>query len=236
EYGASAGLAAPRARAPRHNPAAVAAMRAARTVLPEVPHVACFDTAFHAGLPPAAATYALPATSRKRFGLRRFGFHGLSHAHASRRAATLLGRPENDMQVITCHLGSGRALAAGHRGLSRDTTMGFTPLEGLVMATRSGSVDPGLLLWLEEHAGLAPSELASILEHRSGLLGLAGDADMRAVLAAEDAGAEAAHVADEVSLHLLRAGIGAMATALDGLDVLVFTGGVGERSAPIRAR
>jgi acetate kinase len=140
------------------------------------------------------------------------------------------------MSTITCHLGAGASLAAADGGISVDTTMGFTPLEGLVMATRSGSVDPGLVLWLEEHGGMPPSEIASALEHRSGLLGLAGDADMRAVLAAEEQGDDTAHLAVEVYLHQLRRGIGAMAAALGRLDSIVFTGGVGERSAPIRAR
>jgi len=222
--------------APLHQPKSLEALAAVSALLPGVPAVACFDTAFHAHLPAAAATYALPRELSERWQLRRYGFHGLLHAYASRRAAELAGLPVEELRIVTCHLGAGASLAAVASGVSVDTTMGFTPLEGLVMATRSGSVDPGLLLWLEEHAGLAPSELASILEQRSGLLGLAGDADMRMVLAAEDAGDEAAHLAVEVYLHRLRAGIAAMAAALDGLDVLVFTGGVGERSAPIRKR
>ncbi|MGH9106026.1 MAG: acetate/propionate family kinase, partial [Acidimicrobiales bacterium] len=140
------------------------------------------------------------------------------------------------LRVVTCHLGAGASLAAVRGGVSVDTTMGFTPLEGLVMATRSGSVDPGLLLWLEEHAGMAPAELASNLEHRSGLLGLAGTADMREVLGAEAAGQSDAALAVGVYLHRLRAGIAAMAAALGGLDALAFTGGVGEHSAPLRWR
>jgi acetate kinase len=222
--------------APLHQPAAVAAMRAARTALPDIPHVACFDTAFHAGLPPAAATYALPAAWRERFGLRRFGFHGLSHAHASRRAATLLGRPENEVQVITCHLGSGASLAAVRGGRSVDTTMGFTPLEGLVMATRSGSVDPGLLIWLQRQAGLSVDDLAEGLEQRSGLAGLAGTADMREVLRRAGTGDASAVLARDVYVHRLSAGIAAMAAALGRVDAVVFTGGVGENAAEIRER
>jgi len=137
---------------------------------------------------------------------------------------------------VTCHLGAGASLAAVAGGVSVDTTMGFTPLEGLVMATRSGSVDPGLLLWLEEHVGMPPSELASTLEHRSGLLGLTGSADMRTILDAAATGDRDAALAVEVYLHRLRGGIAAMAAAMDGLDALVFTGGVGERSAAVRAR
>src|SRR5919108_299394 len=171
-------LAAPRARVDE----------AVGRALPEVPAVACFDTAFHARLPARAATYALPADWRERFGLRRFGFHGLSHAYAARRAAELLGARPDEVRVVTCHLGAGASLAAVRRGVSVDTTMGFTPLEGLVMATRSGSVDPGLVLWLLEHTGVSESELAHALEHESGLLALAGSADMREGLAGPQRG------------------------------------------------
>ena len=202
--------------------------------LPDVPAVACFDTAFHATLPAAASTYALPAEWRKRWDLRRYGFHGLSHAYASRRAAELLGRPVEGLRVITCHLGAGASLAAVRDGRSVDTTIGFTPLEGLVMATRSGTVDPGLVLWLAEHARMPPGELAATLEHRSGLLGLAGTADMREVVERASAADAEAVLALEVYVHRLRGAIASMAAALDGLDVLVFTGGVGERSAVVR--
>ena len=222
--------------APLHQPKSLRALELVGRLLPGVPSVACFDTAFHARMPPAASTYALPPEWRRRWDLRRFGFHGLSHAYASGRAAELTGRPVDDLRIVTCHLGAGASLAAVERGVSVDTTMGFTPLEGLVMATRSGSVDPGLMVWLEEHVGMPPSELASTLENRSGLLGLTGTADMRAVLEAEQAGDGDAGLAVEVYLHRLRAGIAAMAAAMDGLDVLVFTGGIGERSAPIRER
>ncbi len=221
--------------APLHLPASLAAVAAVRAVLPDVPAVACFDTAFHATLPPAAATYALPVEWRKRWDLRRYGFHGLSHAYAARRAAELVGRPLEALRIVTCHLGAGSSLAAVAGGRSVDTTMGFTPLEGLVMATRSGSVDPGLVLWLLEHVGMPPAEMAMALDHRSGLLGLAGTADMRDVLARADAGRDEARLALEITVHRLRAGIAAMTAALGGLDVLVFTGGVGERAPRIRA-
>jgi acetate kinase len=220
--------------APLHQPKSLRGIELARKALPDVPAVACFDTAFHAGIPSAAATYALPREWRKRWTLRRFGFHGLSHAYASRRAAELAGPGAH--RIVTCHLGAGASLAAVRDGVSVDTTMGFTPLDGLVMATRSGSVDPGLILWLEEHMGMPPSELASTLEHRSGLLGLSGMSDMKAILEAEASGDEDARLAVEVYLHRLRGLIAAMAAALGGLDMLVFTGGVGERSAAIRAR
>jgi len=220
--------------APLHQPKSLRGIELARKALPDVPAVACFDTAFHAGIPAAASTYALPREWRKRWALRRFGFHGLSHAYASRRAAELAG--PGARRIVTCHLGAGASLAAVRDGVSVDTTMGFTPLDGLVMATRSGSVDPGLILWLEEHMGMPPSELASTLEHRSGLLGLSGMSDMKAILEAEASGDEDARLAVEVYLHRLRGLIAAMAAALGGLDMLVFTGGVGERSAAIRAR
>jgi acetate kinase len=224
------------ALAPLHQPKSLAALEAVSDVLPEVPAVACFDTAFHSTLSPAAYTYALPQEWTARWGVRRFGFHGLSHAWVARRAAELLGRSANGLRLISCHLGAGASLCAIADGRSVDTTMGFTPLEGLVMATRSGSVDPGLLLWLMEHEGLAEAELAWALEHESGLEGLCGTGDMREVLEREAGGDERAAMALAVYLHRLRAGIAAMAAALGGADALVFTGGVGARSAPIRAR
>lgn len=221
--------------APLHQPKSLAALAAVTAVLPDVPAVACFDTAFHATLPAAAFTYALPPEWRKRWDLRRYGFHGLSHAYASRRAAEVLGRTPDGLRIVTCHLGAGASLAAVRDGRSVDTTMGFTPLEGLVMATRSGSVDPGLVLWLADHVGMPPAELAATLERRSGLLGLAGTADMREILAGAAEGRPEARLALDVYIHRLRGAIAAMAASLGGLDVLVFTGGVGERSAAVRA-
>ena len=221
--------------APLHQPKSLAALDVVTGVLPDVPAVACFDTAFHATLPAAAATYALPPEWRKRWDLRRYGFHGLSHAYASRRVTELLGRPADGLRLVTCHLGAGASLAAILDGRSVDTTMGFTPLEGLVMATRSGSVDPGLVLWLEEHAGTPPAELAATLEHRSGLLGLAGTADMRAIVDAAATGGAEARLALDVYVHRLRAGIASMAASLGGIDALVFTGGVGEHAPTVRA-
>jgi acetate kinase len=210
--------------APLHQPSALAGIEAVGSVLPDVPAIACFDTAFHTTLTAAAATYALPREWRERFGLRRYGFHGLSHAYAVRRAAA--------PRVISCHLGAGASLAAVRDGRCVDTTMGFTPMEGLVMATRSGSVDPGVVLWLLRH-GLDADGVEAGLDREGGLLGLAGDADMRAVLARDD---DEARLAIDVYVHRLRAAIAAMAAAIDGLDALVFTGGVGERAAAIRER
>jgi acetate kinase len=222
--------------APLHQPKSIAALDAVSQALPGVPAVACFDTAFHTTLAQAASTYALPAAWRHRWRLRRYGFHGLSHSWIARRAPELLDVPAAGLRVVSCHLGAGASLCAIRDGLSVDTTMGFTPLEGLVMATRSGTVDPGMLLWLLERTAVRERDMADALEHESGLLGLAGTADMRQILARSNAGDSAATLALEVYLHHLRKGIAAMAAALGGIDALVFTGGVGERSAEIRAR
>ena len=221
--------------APLHQPKSLAALDAVSAALPDLPAVACFDTAFHATLPPAAATYALPEQWRERWGLRRYGFHGLSHAWVARRAPQLLECDPKALRIVSCHLGAGASLCAIAGGRSLDTTMGFTPLEGLVMATRAGSVDPGLLLWLAEDGKLAVGELADGLEHRSGLLGLAGSADMREVTRLAEGGDERASLALGVYLHRLCGAIAAMAAALGGLDALVFTGGVGERSVAVRS-
>ena len=222
--------------APLHQEISLAVLAAVSRALPEVPAVACFDTAFHSAMPDAAATYALPAEWRRRWTLRRHGFHGLSHGYAARRALELMNVSASGLRIVTCHLGAGASLAAIVDGQSLDTTMGFTPLEGLVMATRSGSIDPGLVLWLQEHAGTSPAELAHALEHESGLLGLTGTSDMREVVARAEGGDRSARLGLEVYVHRLRAGIAAMGAAMDGLDALVFTGGVGENSAAIRQR
>lgn len=222
--------------APLHQPMSLSALDKVTSALAGIPAIACFDTAFHAGLPAAAATYALPSEWRESWGLRRYGFHGLSHSYAAAQVAHLVGRPPNELRLVTCHLGAGASLAAIRDGHSVDTTMGFTPLEGLVMATRSGSVDPGLLLWLWRSVGMRTEELADGLENRSGLLGLGGTADMREILAAAQAGMSDARIALDVYIHRLRAGIAAMTAALSGLDGLVFTGGVGENSTVIRER
>ena len=214
--------------APLHQPKSLHALDAVTRALPDTPAVACFDTAFHARIPAAASTYAIPPQWRQRWHLKKYGFHGLSHAYASRRARELGAGP----RLVTCHLGAGASLCAVADGHSLDTTMGFTPLDGLVMATRSGQIDPGLVLWLEEHVGTPPSELAATLEHRSGLLGLAGTADMRELLARDD---EEARLAFDVYIHRLRSGISAMTASLGGLDGLVFTGGVGENAPRVRA-
>jgi acetate kinase len=218
--------------APLHNPPAIAALDLVRRTRPAVPSVACFDTAFHAGLPAEARLYAVP----EGWGIHRFGFHGLSCAWSLQRAAAVLGRPADRLRLVVCHLGGGASVTAIAAGRSVDTTMGFTPLEGLVMATRSGDVDPGALLWLIEHGRAAESVLDD-LEHRSGLWALSGGAtsDMRELLTRRDAGDERSRVAVAVYVHRLRAKIAAMTAATGGTDALVFTAGVGEGSATIRA-
>lgn len=222
--------------APLHNPRAVAGIRAVVDLLPDLPQVACFDTTFHAHLPRAARTYALPRQWNQRWALRRYGFHGLSHAYAVRRAAVLVGRPLADLRTVSCHLGSGASLAAVLGGRSVDTTMGFTPIEGLVMATRSGSVDPGLLMWLLQHGDLSTDELSEALEHESGLKGLSGTSgDLRDVLERSRAGDADSTLAFEVFIHRLRREIGSMAVSTGGLDLLVMTGGIGEHDAVVRS-
>jgi acetate kinase len=221
--------------APLHNPPAVAAMRALDALRPGLPTVACFDTAFHTTMPAAASTYAIPAAWSERWPLRRYGFHGLSHSYASRRAAEVLGRPLAELRIVTAHLGAGASLCAVEGGRSVDTTMGFTPLEGLVMATRSGSVDPGLLLWVQRHGNLSPEGMERALDRESGLLALSRrSGDMREIVAGVEEGDEPCRLAFDTYIHRLAAGIAAMAAAMGGIDALVFTGGVGENSAQVR--
>jgi len=220
--------------APLHNPSALAASRAVREALPGVPVGLCFDTAFHSTMPAAASTYPLPKEWNERWRLRRYGFHGLSHAYAAHRAAELVGRPVGELRTVVAHLGAGASLCAVRGGVSVDTTMGFTPLEGVMMQVRSGSVDPGLLVWLLEQ-GVSVEELSETLEHRSGVAGLSGTSgDMRVVEPAYAAGEPDATLAFEVYLHRLRRELGGMVASLGGLDVLVFTGGIGERSPVVR--
>ena len=219
--------------APLQQPATLRGIDLAGDLLPGTPAVACFDTAFHSTLSETARTYALPEDWRRRFGVRRFGFHGLSHAWVARRAGEMLG--DRARRLVSCHLGSGASLAAIAGGVSVDTTMGFTPLEGLVMSTRSGSVDPGMLLWLQDAAGLGPAEMLDALDRSSGLLGLCGTADVHEVVVRADAGDPRARLALDVYVHRIAASAAAMAVSLDGLDAIAFTGGVGENSAEIRA-
>ncbi|MDA0672829.1 MAG: acetate kinase [Cyanobacteria bacterium] len=217
--------------APAHNPANLEGIEVAASLLPQVPQVAVFDTAFHSAMPPAAAAYPGPHDWWTQ-GIRRYGFHGISHRYVAQRAATLMGQPLADLKLVTCHLGNGCSLAAVAAGHSIDTTMGFTPLEGLMMGSRSGSVDPGLILHLLRQGDLTVDQLDQMLNKASGLKGISGVSnDLRAVQAAADAGDGRAQRAIAMFLHSLRRHIGAMVASLGGLDALVFTAGIGENSA-----
>lgn len=230
-----AGIEAVSALAPLHNPANLAGIRAARIALPDVPHLAVFDTAFHQTMPAAASTYAIDRAIAAEYGIRRYGFHGTSHEFVAGRAAALLGRPLESLKLIVLHLGNGSSAAAIDGGRSIDTSMGLTPLAGLVMGTRSGDVDPGVLLHLER-AGLPVAEVDAILNSRSGLLGLAGSADMRDVTATAGAGDADADLALDVWAHRIRHYVGAYLAQLGGLDAVVFTAGIGENAPDLRAR
>ena len=230
-----AGIEALAALAPLHNPPGLLGIRAARAALPELPQVAVFDTAFHATLPAAARNYAIDAELAAAYSIRRYGFHGTSYRIVSERTAAFLGRPLDEVRMIVLHLGNGASAAAIAGGRSIDTSMGMTPLEGLVMGTRSGDLDPAVLLFLQRNAGLDVDELDALLNRRSGLLGLAGHSDMREITTAAESGDERAVLALEVYLHRIRHYIGAYTAVLGGLDALVFTAGVGENSAVVRA-
>jgi acetate kinase len=223
--------------APLHNAPSLEVVRAMTEALPGVPQVAAFDTSFHATIPEPARTYPVPRQWTREWGLRRFGFHGLSHSYCAARAAEMIGRrPARELRVIIAHLGNGASVSAVRNGTCVDTSMGFTPLEGLMMGTRSGSVDPGMLIYLMREKGLDAGRLDEALNHESGLLGVSGlSADMRRVLAAEAHDADA-RLAVAIYVHRARQAIGAMAATLGGLDALVFTAGVGEHSAEIRRR
>jgi acetate kinase len=222
--------------APLHNPPGLETLAAAESLLPDVPHVAVFDTAFHSTLPAAAYTYPLPSEWTEGWGIRRYGFHGLSHSYDARRAAEMLTRPEGELRLVICHLGHGCSASAVLRGRSVDTTMGFTPLDGLMMATRSGSVDPGIVTHVQLRHGVPVNDVEAALNRRSGLLGVSGvSADMRQVLAAARAGNERARLALDVYAHRVRQAIGAFTATLGGVDALVFSGGVGENAPDVRA-
>jgi acetate kinase len=223
--------------APLHNPANLAGIEAVRAVRPELPQVAVFDTAFHQTMPPRAFRYAVPEEWYTRYGVRRYGFHGTSYRFVSERAAALLGRPLAGLRLVIAHLGNGCSVAAVRDGVSVDTTMGLTPLEGLVMGTRSGDVDPGVFAFLAGRAGLTIDELDRTLYNASGLLGLSGVSnDMRTVEAAAAEGNERARLALEVFVHRLAKAIAGMVVGLERLDALVFTAGIGENSALVRSQ
>ena len=221
--------------APLHNPANLAGIEAVRAARPDLPQAAVFDTAFHQSMPPRAFRYAVPEEWYTRYGVRRYGFHGTSHRFVSERAAALLGRPLGELRLVTAHLGNGCSLAAVRDGASVDTTMGLTTLEGLVMGTRSGDIDPGVFAYLAERTGLSAAELTETLNTRSGLLGLSGASnDMRFVQDAAARGDERARLALDVFVHRLAKAIAGLVTSLERLDALVFTGGIGENSAVAR--
>jgi acetate kinase len=229
-------LASLAASSPQHNALEMAGIAAAEHALgPRVPQVAVFDSAFHATLPPAAYTYPGPSAWIEQ-GIRRFGFHGISHRYVAHRAARLLQRPIEELKLITCHLGNGCSLAAVSGGKSIDTTMGFTPLEGLMMGTRSGSIDPGILIYLMRRDGATADALDRVLNRESGFQGLAGSSDMRQVMAAVEQGDARAKLALDVFVHRLCAEMGAMLASLGGVDAMVFTGGIGENVPQVRER
>jgi len=220
--------------APLHNPLAVACIETARERLPDVPHYAFFDTAFHHNLPPETRDYALPAWCRERLGIRRYGFHGLSVASAVRRMAGHLGHPASRLNLIVAHLGNGASLTAVRGGQSVATSMGMTPLEGLVMGSRAGDLDPAIPGILERRGGLSSDEVDHLLNHESGLLGLCGTRDLREIHTAIDSGSEAASHALAMYVHRIRHYLGGYLVNLGRLDALVFTGGVGEHDAVVR--
>lgn len=222
------------ALAPLHNPPAVHAIRGARELFSGIPHIAVFDTAFHATLPPRAREYALKSDLRTRFGLRRHGFHGISHGDVAERAAAYLKKSPRDLRVISCHLGSGASLTAIEYGRSIETSMGMTPLEGLVMGTRAGDLDPGVVLELARH--LSIEELEALLNRESGLAGLTGTSDLSAIERRASEGDEPCRQAITLYTHRIRKYLGAYAAILGGVDVIAFTGGVGENSALVRHR
>ncbi len=223
------------ALAPLHNPANLAALRAARAALPHLPHVAVFDTAFHARMAPRAFRYAVPEAWYRDHGVRRYGFHGPSHDGVTRRAAALLGRPREDLRIVSLHLGNGSSAAAVDRGRSVETTMGFTPLDGLIMGTRPGSLDPGVLIHLLR-SGFGVEEIDHALQRASGLLGLSGRSnDVRDLQQASDDGDERATLALDAFAYRARLAIGSLAFAMGALDAVVFTGGIGENAAGVRA-
>ncbi|MBW4541195.1 MAG: acetate kinase [Myxacorys chilensis ATA2-1-KO14] len=228
--------------APSHNPANLEGIEAMEQLLKTVPQVAVFDTAFHAQLPLSSAVYPIPYSWFEK-GIRKYGFHGISHQYCANRAAQLLNQDLKELRLITCHLGNGCSLAAIWEGWSIDTTMGFTPLDGLMMGSRSGSVDPGILIHLMREEQYSPDDLDHLLNKDSGLKGVSGiSSDMRQVLAAIGRSKESAathsqaKLAFEIYVHRLRSGIGSMMASLQGVDTLVFTGGVGENSADVRSQ
>jgi len=223
--------------APLHNPAHALGIRLARRLLPDVPHVAVFDTAFHQTMPPHAWMYAIPFDVYRRYAVRRYGAHGTSHSYVASAAADMLGIPLERLQLVTAHLGNGCSACAVREGRSVDTTMGLTPLEGLMMGTRSGDIDPNVMQYLRRVSGMPFEETTRMLNHRSGLLGVSGVSnDMRTVLKAAEEGYQRASLAIDLFCYRLAKGILGMAAGLDRIDAIVFTGGIGENNAAVRAK
>jgi len=222
--------------APLHNPINIKGIQLAMRIFEKYPHVAVFDTAFHHTLPNRAKTYAIPQELSKKHQIRRYGFHGTSHAYVSRAAANFLKAELNELRLITCHLGNGCSITAVEYGRSIETSMGMTPLEGLVMGTRSGDIDPGMLSYLEKKEGYTIADLDRILNRESGLKGLSGDSDMRDIVERSTNGDDNARLALQVFTHRIRKYIGAYAAIMGGVDAIVFTGGIGENSSVVRHR
>ncbi|MGW0772780.1 acetate kinase [Streptomyces sp. NPDC002835] len=220
--------------APLHNPANVTGIRTARALRPDLPQVAVFDTAFHTTMPEAAARYAIDVETADAHRIRRYGFHGTSHAYVSRATAALLGRDPSEVNVIVLHLGNGASASAVAGGRCVDTSMGLTPLEGLVMGTRSGDIDPAVTFHLERVAGMSTDEIDALLNKKSGLVGLCGDNDMREIHRRMEQGDERAQLAFDIYVHRLKKYIGAYFAVLGRVDAVAFTAGVGENSAPVR--
>ncbi|CAM5399836.1 acetate kinase [Streptomyces abikoensis] len=220
--------------APLHNPANITGIRTAQALRPDLPQVAVFDTAFHTTMPEAAARYAIDTATADAHMIRRYGFHGTSHAYVSRETAKLLGKDPSEVNVIVLHLGNGASASAVERGRCVDTSMGLTPLEGLVMGTRSGDLDPAVLLHLSRNAGMSTDEIDALLNKKSGLIGLCGDNDMREIRRRIDEGDEQARLAFDIYVHRLKKYIGAYYAVLGKVDAVAFTAGVGENAAPVR--
>jgi acetate kinase len=220
--------------APLHNPPAIQGIEVARKMLPDVPHVAVFDTAFFHNLPAAAATYAIDRELAEKWHIRRYGFHGTSHRYVSEQAAAFLGRPSEELNQIVLHLGNGASASAIAGGRAVDTSMGLTPLEGLVMGTRSGDIDPSIVGYLNREAEMSVDDIESMLNHRSGLLGLAGERDFRRLREMIESGDSSAQLAYDVFIHRLRKYVGAYLAILGRTDVVSFTAGVGENAAAVR--
>ncbi len=223
--------------APLHNPAHLLGIEACIEAMPSTPQVIVFDTAFHARIEPRAHMYALPYEYYEKYGIRRYGFHGTSHYYVSHRAAEIAGRPVEDLKIITCHLGNGCSIDAVRNGWAIETSMGFTPLEGLIMGTRTGDIDAAAVLYIMKREGMSPEEMDTLLNKKSGLLGFTGiSSDMREVMEAAESGSERAKTAIDMYCYRIKKYIGAYAGLLGGLDILVFTAGVGEHSPVIRAK